>query len=318
MVNGVPTYRAGSWGMVLGLPVSFDFFRLFRKLSKEADVIILHHPFPTAFVAYWMFGRKKKMVVWYHSDIVRQKIAKIPFLPFIYFALRRAKCIFVSNRAITRSSRILAPFSEKCRVVYFGIDPKVFQETEPMRRRAKEIRAEYGTPLILAVGRLVYYKGYAYLLNAMKEVPAHLLIIGTGPLKRELEREIAEEGLRGKVAIVGPVKDLAPYYRACDVFALPSCEPSEVFGIVQVEAMACGKPVVNTSLPTGVPEVSIDGVTGRTVPPKNSVLLAAALREILSDKNEYRFLSENASAEVARRFTIRKFLSEMEKYLNQI
>jgi glycosyltransferase involved in cell wall biosynthesis len=71
-------------------------------------------------------------------------------------------------------------------------------------------------------------------------------------------------------------------------------------------------------LPTGVPEVSIDGVTGRTVPPKNSALLAAALQEILSNKNEYQFLSENALAEVSRRFTIRKFLSEMEKYLNQI
>jgi glycosyltransferase involved in cell wall biosynthesis len=317
MVDGVPTYRAGSWGMFLGMPISFDFFRLFRKLVREADVIILHHPFPPACVAYWMFGRKKKMVVWYHSDVVRQKIAKTPFLPFISFALRRAKYIFVSNRAIARTSRTLAPFQEKCRVIYFGVDPERFRETELVRKRKEEIRAKYGTPLVLAVGRLVYYKGYAYLLDAMKEVPAHLLIVGTGSFRRELEQKIADEGLGGKVAIIDPVADLVPYYYACDVFALPSCEPSEVFGIVQVEAMACGKPVVNTSLPTGVPEVSIDGITGRTVSPKDSAAFAGALREILSDKNEYRLFSKNALVEVRKRLTVGKFLSEMEKYLDQ-
>jgi glycosyltransferase involved in cell wall biosynthesis len=314
-VGGVPTYRSGSWGILWGMPLSFDFFRLFRKLAGETDMIILHHPFPLAFVAYRFFGRNKKVVVWYHSDIVKQKLVKVPFMPFIKFALRRAECIFVSNRAIIKTSSVIAPFSSKCRVAYFGIDPKRFRETKAVRKHAEEIRAKYGMPLILAVGRLVYYKGYSYLIDAMKEVSAHLLIVGNGPLRRALDEQIAEHGLRGKISILDPVSDLIPYYYACDVFALPSTEPSEVFGIVQIEALACGKPVVNTSLPTGVPEVSVDGVTGRTVPPKDTAAFAAALREILSEKKEYRSFSKNAITAVDQRFTKEKFFSEMEKYI---
>ena len=317
-VHGVPTYRAASWGMVSGMPLSWDFFRLFRMLAKDADVIILHHPFPLAFVAYRLFGDKKRVVVWYHSDIVRQRIAKLPFLPFIRFALRRADHIFVSNKAIIKNSAMLRDISDKCRVIYFGIDPGRFRQTDEIRRKADEIRRAYGAPLVLSVGRLIYYKGFLYLIAAMKDVPAHLLIVGSGPMRGALEREIAELHLEDRVHIIDAVPDLVPYYHVCDIFVLSSSEPSEVFGIVQIEAMACGKPVVNTALPTGVPEVSIDGVTGRTVSPRDVAELGAALREILSDKEEYRRFSENALTEVAKRFTKTRFLAEMEKFLGGV
>jgi rhamnosyl/mannosyltransferase len=315
VVNGVPTYRAASWGIISGMPISLDFFRLFRELAKDADVIILHHPFPLAFIAYWLFGRKKRLVVWYHSDIVRQRLLKIPFMPFIRFALGRADVICVSNNALIKNSAVLRDFSGKCRVVNFGIDVARFQETDDVRQKAEEIRKKYGAPLVLSVGRLVYYKGFLYLIAAMKDVSAHVLIVGSGPLKNILQSEIDELGIGAKVHIIDPVDDLVPYYYACDVFALPSCEPSEVFGIVQVEAMACGKPVVNTSLPTGVPEVSVDGLTGRTVAIRDANALAVALREILSDKEEYLRFSKNALAEVAKRFTKERFSREMEKYI---
>lgn len=314
-VNGVPTYRAGSMGMALGMPLSLDFFRLFWKLAKDADVIFLHHPFPPACIAYWLFGRKKNVVVWYHSDIVRQKLAKIPFMPFIRFVLARADHIFVSNKALVKNSAVLRDFSEKCRVIYFGLDVRRFQETNDVRREMVTIQAMYGKPLVLSVGRLVYYKGFSYLIEAMRNVPANLLIVGKGPLKDALQTEIERIGLGEKVHIIDSVPDLAPYYRACDIFALPSCESSEAFGIVQIEALACGKPVVNTDLPTGVPEVSVDGMTGRTVKVRDSAALAGALCEILSDKEEYRRFSENALAEVAKRFTKEKFCAELAKYI---
>lgn len=315
MVNGVATYRAGSFGMALGMPLSLDFFRLFRELAKDADVIFLHHPFPPACIAYWLFGRKKKVVVWYHSDIVRQKLAKIPFIPFIRFVLARAEHIFVSNKALVKNSALLRDFSEKCRVIYFGIDVKRFEETNELRREMVTIQGTYGKPLVLSVGRLVYYKGFSYLIEAMKDVPANLLIVGKGPLKDILQAEIKNMDLREKVHIIDSVPDLVPYYRACDIFALPSCEPSEAFGIVQIEALACGKPVVNTDLPTGVPEVSVDGVTGRTVKIRDSAALRGALCEILSDREEYRRFSENALVEVAKRFTKEKFCAELGKYI---
>jgi rhamnosyl/mannosyltransferase len=315
VVNGVPTYRARSWGIISGMPLSLDFFWLFRKLVKDADVIILHHPFPLAFVAYWLFGRNKKVFIWYHSDIVRQKLTKIPFIPFIRFALNNATDIFVSNKAIIKNSKILRDFSEKCRVIYFGVEPARFKMTDDIKKKTMEIRQKYGTPLILSAGRLVYYKGFLYLIAAMKDVPACLLIVGSGPLKNVLQDEIDELGLGEKVHIINSVDDLVPYYCACDIFALSSCESSEVFGIVQIEAMACGKPVVNTALPTGVPEVSVDGVTGRTVQPRDVAALGTALREILSNKDEYKKFSENAIREIEKRFTKEKFFAEIEKYI---
>jgi rhamnosyl/mannosyltransferase len=138
--------------------------------------------------------------------------------------------------------------------------------------------------------------------------------VGEGPLRGDLMRQIAANRLQSKITILDPVTDLVPYFHACDVFALPSCEASEVFAIVQIEAMACGKPVVNTALPTGVPEVSVDGITGKTVPPKDARALGVALTEILSNAEERNRFSENALREAQTRFSKEKFVSELERY----
>src|SRR6185437_13103792 len=105
-----------------------------------------------------------------------------------------------------------------------------------------------------------------------RDVDANLLIVGSGPLRGALEREAQRVGLGARVHFVDAASDadVVTYLNACDVFVLPSVHNSEAFGLVQVEAMACGKPVVNTALPTGVPFVSVDGVTGLTVPPRDA------------------------------------------------
>ncbi|HEX5091265.1 MAG TPA: glycosyltransferase, partial [Burkholderiales bacterium] len=108
---------------------------------------------------------------------------------------------------------------------------------------------------------------------------------GQGPLTEELQRIAREAGVAERVAFVGriPESELPAWYHACDVFCLPSVEPAEAFGIVQVEAMACGKPVLCCQLGNGVNWVNPDGETGLTVPPKDAGALGAALRRLLSD-----------------------------------
>jgi glycosyltransferase involved in cell wall biosynthesis len=115
-------------------------------------------------------------------------------------------------------------------------------------------------------------------------VDANLLIVGDGPLRHKLEAEASVNPvLRSRIHFLGHVEDVTPFYHACDVFALPSIARSEGFGIVQLEAMACAKPVVNTRLPSGVPYVSLDGVTGITVEPGNAAEIAGALNRLLDD-----------------------------------
>jgi glycosyltransferase involved in cell wall biosynthesis len=131
----------------------------------------------------------------------------------------------------------------------------------------------------------VYYKGIEHAVRAMTMIRgANLLIIGDGPIKQSLQRLARELGVAHRVFFLGKVAgSIASYYQACDVFVLASIARSEAFGIVQLEAMAAGKPVVNTHLATGVPFVSIDGETGITVPPGSAESIAAAVNRLLDD-----------------------------------
>jgi rhamnosyl/mannosyltransferase len=118
----------------------------------------------------------------------------------------------------------------------------------------------------------------------MNSVDASLLIVGDGPLRYKLETQAtANSVVRNRVHFLGRIHDVTPYYHACDVFVLPSIARSEAFGIVQLEAMACGKPVINTRLQSSVPFVSLDGVTGITVAPGNPAAIADALNKLMDD-----------------------------------
>ncbi|MGH7880616.1 MAG: glycosyltransferase, partial [Candidatus Binataceae bacterium] len=139
--------------------------------------------------------------------------------------------------------------------------------------------------IVLGVGRLVYYKGFEHLIRAMARVAGHLLIVGEGPRHLQLERAARVAGVGARVSFLGDLSrdELIATYHAADVFVLPAVARSEAFGIVQLEAMACGRPVVNTRVASGVPFVSIDSETGITVEPGAPEALSAALNLLLDD-----------------------------------
>lgn len=269
----------------------------------KADIVHLHLPNPPAILALLASGYRGAVIATYHSDIVRQeKMARL-FDPILRTFLKKCATIVVTSARYRDSSAALAPFVDKCKVIPYGIPFDQFRN--PDASRVAEIKAKYGSRLIISAGRLIYYKGFEYLIDAMREVDGRLLIVGDGPLHRELDAQTANAGLRNKVILLGEIHndDIAPYYHAADVFALASVARSEAFGIVQLEAMACGKPVVNTNLDSGVPWVSQDGVTGLTVPPKDPPALAQAINKLLDDADLRKRYADAARERVEKEFS---------------
>jgi glycosyltransferase involved in cell wall biosynthesis len=305
--GNVQIIRACQWGSLLRMPISFDFFVRYKELVKEADVVLVHHPFPLGFLAAVLFGRKKPLFVFYHSDIVKQKIAGVLIKPLLTRVFRRAKGVFVTSKNLSRYSDVLKPYREKCIIAPLWVKEEEFTQGD-FSESTKLIQRKYGTPLVLGVGRLVYYKGFHHLIRSMKSLSAHLLIIGSGPLKKELQKLIFDLKIEDRVSIIDPVERLAPYYHACSIFAFPSTHPSEAFGLVQLEAMHCAKPVVNTLLPSGVPEVSVDRKTGITVAPDETNALTLALHALLHNPEVATQLGKQGK-ERAKLYTKEKTLS---------
>ena len=277
----------------------------------DADIVHIHLPNPTAVLAYLASGHRGRLVVTYHSDTVRQKLLGPLFAPFLHQALRRASAIIATSPDYRRTSPVLARYLDRCHVIPYGIAVEQFERSDPAA--VDKVRERYGERLILSVGRLVYYKGFEYLIRAMQQVRGRLIIIGDGPLNQKLSQLVAELGLGDKVVLAGEIQnaDVTPYYHAADLFALASVARSEAFGIVQIEAMAAGIPVVNTSLDSGVPFVSLHNQTGLTVPPENPDALAAAINRLLDDESLRQSLGRAASLRARQEFSLETMTSRV-------
>lgn len=307
-INNVEVVRAGSLGIFFSMPVSLSFPFYLNELSDDRDILMFHLPFPLADIAY-QFNRirRKKILVWWHSDIVKQKTLFFVYRPFLISFLRKTNKIFVATSRHIDSSGILRSFQSRCEVIPFGIDLKKFSISVGIMEKVKAIRERYGPKIVLFVGRLIYYKGIEYLIKAMKNIDASLVVIGEGPLRESLLSLATGVGVEHKIHFLGggvSDADMVAYYHACDVFVLPSIENSEAYGIVQMEAMACGKPVVNTNLPTGVPCVSIDNETGYTVPIRDPDALSRAINAILLNDETRRKFGANALKRVNTEFSM--------------
>ena len=289
----VRVVRAGSIGPVASVPLSPSLpFHLWRE---PADCVVLHEPNPVAGSALFLRTPAPRLIVWHHSDILRPWWAPPTYGRLQRALYRRADCVIVSSPVLAARSA-LVQHARRVAVIPLGIDLNRYRGLDPARRsRVSEICAMAPGPRILFVGRFVYYKGLDVLIEAMAHCPGTLVLVGDGPLENDLRQQVAGLGLGSRVLFAGRVSDdeLPAYYHASDVFVLPSVAETETYGLVQVEAMAAGVPVVSTNLPTGVPWVNQADQTGLIVPPGNAAALAEALRRLLDDRSLRRELGEN-------------------------
>ena len=312
-IDGVPVTKTGRWLNVSSAPLSPAFFPELRRMERGVDIAHLHIPYPPGELGHLLLGRSRRTVLTYHSDIVRQKALGALYGPFLRVLLQCADLIAASNPAYVHSSGYLRAVAKKCRVIPYGIELERFELTPATAAAAAEMRARYGRPLLLFVGRLRHYKGVDVLLHAMHKLDAHLLIVGTGPKDPEWRAIAEEENLTHKVTFAGDLSDdaLVAAYHAADVFALPSTNRAEAFGIVQLEAMACGLPVVSTELGTGTSFVNRANETGFVVPPCDPEALAAAIAKLLNNESLRTSMGRAAAARVRREFSSHTMLTRV-------
>lgn len=284
----------GQYANVSSVPLSPGvFWWAWKLLCKNSyDIVHLNFPDPLGMLAMFFVPKRFKIVVTWHTDIIRQKTLLKFYQPLLKIFMKRVDAIIVATPLHLPSCPQLAELKmdHKISVVPFGVEPSDWVLNDQVKAKAFEFRKSIDPSkmVIFAFGRHVYYKGFEYLVEAMKSLPNCFLILGgSGPLTENLKKQVRDLGLEDRIRFVGRIdeKDLAAYYYAADVFCLPSVDRTEAFGYVQVEAMMCGLPVVSTWLDNGVNYVSLDRETGLTVPIRDSRALAQALDQLRLDES---------------------------------
>jgi glycosyltransferase involved in cell wall biosynthesis len=306
-VAGAQIERVPSLGTLLSMPIA-PFFPYHIAKYSTVDLLHFHFPFPLGEISYLMnrWHIKAPTVVTWHCDIVRQKKILKLYTPLLHRFLQSMDCIVTTSPNMIEHSEFLQPYRDKCKVIPLGISPEQFEPNKQVLIDAAKIRNQYKRPILFFMGRLVNYKGLSYLIDAMENIDADLLIGGSGKIRLSLEQQVRDRGLQDRIHFTGFIsdEDLPAYYHASDVFVLPSVDPSEAFGIVQLEAQVCGVPVVSTNLNTGVPFANLHGVTGIIVNPGDSKALAEAINSLLTNDDRRRKLGMQARERVKSKFTV--------------
>jgi rhamnosyl/mannosyltransferase len=273
--------------------------RLLRMLDRQGiDVLHLHTPNPMMLLGVAMAGIQTPLVITHHSDIVRQRILKLALRPFEQNVYSHAAAIVTNSPSYSAQSPLLQRYAARVHTLPMGIDLRPYMNASPaVLHRTAAIKAEYGQPLWLSVGRCVYYKHYHVAIAALAHVPGKLMIVGYGPMRGQLQQQAQHLGVADRIIWRDYLsrEELIGTYRAATALWFPSGARSEAFGLVQVEAMASGCPVLNADIASsGVPWVSRHEQSGLTTPVGDARALAAAARRLLEEPNLRAALSAGA------------------------
>jgi glycosyltransferase involved in cell wall biosynthesis len=285
LVDGIEVTRVGTIGAAGSVPIAPGFPAALKR--ARADAIVLHEPNPWALLSFTLARPRAPLAIWFHSEVVRPRLQYALFYhPVARAAYREARRIVVSSPALAKHAHALTPHRDRIIVIPFGVDASRWEATAEVRERAAAIRGRIGArPVVLFAGRMVAYKGVDVLLRAIAQTDVSAVLVGRGPSLTRWEALARELKIDARVTFAGevPHDELVALYHACDMFVLPSITRAEAFGYVQLEAMACGRPVISTRVQSGVPWVNRDGETGITVPPGDAGALGDAIAALAAD-----------------------------------
>ncbi|HEY2407158.1 MAG TPA: glycosyltransferase [Polyangiaceae bacterium] len=308
--DGVRVIRLARAAVVKSQPLNLRLVATLREL--RCDLLHFHTPNPIGALGVLAARPRQPIVVSHHSDIVRQRFLRRLGTEVQSMLYGRAACIVAATPRHVEYSPLLQRHLERCRVIHYPIDASLYSSA-PGDADQELPDAFRSRGFALFVGRLVYYKGVAVLLEAMAVAPnARLVVVGSGPLEGALIAQARALGLEKRVIFLGEVSELLlrALYQCSRFLILPSVEPSEAFGMVQLEAMASGRAVVSTDLRSGVPYVNQHEHTGLVVAPRDVAALAAAIRKFFDDPDYCSRLGQNAVERVRREFDLGQVVSQ--------
>lgn len=305
LTNGYKIIRAPSYAQILSTSISPSLIFQLRRIIQQYDVIHLHHPDPMATVALLLSRPSQKIVVHWHSDIIRQKLALFFYRPIQEKLLRRSDRIIVTSKNYLDTSQHLLHFKEKAVVIPIGINAGMVANKEKLA----ELKARFANKtVVFGLGRHVYYKGFEYLIDSAGYLDDSFVIIigGDGPLTPSLIKRVEEKGLGSKVVFTGRISEseIHSYFELCDIFCLSSIERTEAFGVVLLEAMSLGKPLVATNIPgSGANWINQHNHTGLNVEPKDAQALAQAFLSIISNEVLRKSFAQKSKERYYEKFT---------------
>lgn len=323
--GSVPVTRVGAVANLASTSLTPGLFSELRRCLRDKNLVHVHLPNPMANLALLFAWPKVKVVVHWHSDIVKQRRLLKLYAPLQDWLLKRADAIIATSPPYAQSSPWLQRHIDKVHFVPSCIRaPESLVSSDDRKELSAGIKAKYpGKKIVFALGRMTYYKGFEVLVEAASYLDDNTVVLigGKGELLEGLKAQARSLGVDGKVHFLGRIEDevLPGYYEACDMFCLPSVMRSEAFGLVMVEAMSYRKPVVATRIPgSGVTWVNIHGETGLNAETGDSLDLASAIKKLLSNPELAKQLGEGGRRRYEQHFTIEKMIAAITQIYKSI
>jgi glycosyltransferase involved in cell wall biosynthesis len=322
VIDGVKVIRSPISKMLSSQPIGFNYFFECVRAAKNADIVHLHAPNILAALCTLFIRRKSRLLVHWHSDVINKGFLGELVRPLEFAMLRRAEKVIAASPVYANFSVAVAPFRRKIEVVPYGTASNTIDVDHSDFFHSILTKFE-GRKLVLAVGRLVPYKGFEVLIKAAQELcdDSFVVIVGSGPLESEIKRLIVDAKLEERVILAGRLNDadLQALFERATIFCLPSIHRAEAFGVVMIEAMAHGVPIVASDIPgSGVPWVNEHGVSGLNVPIGNPIALARACNEILTSPELHYKLSQGARKRYIAEFTEEVSVNRMMAVYNRM
>lgn len=307
VIDGVQVTRVPIAKVLASQPLGFKYFLQCLSAAKNADVVHLHAPNMLGTLCALFIPAKTRLLVHWHSDVINKGFLGKLLRPLESALLRRANSIVATSQVYADASETLAPFRNKITIIPIGVPDAKHKGDGSQLPPALE--AQIGSrKIVLAVGRLVPYKGFNVLIEAAQQLTKDsvVVIVGGGPLQQELQQAVEHGGVKDRVVLAGRLSDAALHalFERATLYCLPSTYRAEAFGVVLLEAMAYGLPIVASDIPgSGVPWVNQHGLSGLNVPVGDAKALADACNQILASEELRSSLSQGARQRFLAEFT---------------